>query len=111
MAGTTPARRNDDALVCWGGDDESQATSPPGVFADVTTGEEHSCALRVDRTITCWGRDKGGQTIPPSGEFAVVGGAGGGEYGCAVRSSGFGECWGEDGGIHVPQYSLQVPAR
>lgn len=73
---------------------------------DVTSGDEHVCALRSDGTVWCWGRNESGQlgdntvldqALPVQAHLApaatsVVGGAG---HTCAIASGAL-WCWGNN---------------
>ena len=44
----------DGTAVCWGRNDEGQASSPSdGTFAAISAGIRHTCALRADGTAVC----------------------------------------------------------
>ena len=70
---------------------EGQPPSLPGYFKAVTTGDIHSCAIRIDDTITCWGRHKGDA---PAGMFKVI--ATSRNHSCAIRIDGTITCWGSN---------------
>ena len=40
-----------------------------GEFQSVSSGELHTCGLRVDGSVDCWGDDEYGQSSPPGGIF------------------------------------------
>ena len=82
----------DGSVVCWGDDDEGQASPPGGEFLTVSAGEEHTCGILTDRSVVCWGRDHQGQSSAPSGRFVSV--SAGWEDTCGVRTDGSLECWG-----------------
>ena len=79
--------------VCWGANDDRQATPPGGSFTSVSTGLSHSCGLRSG-LVVCWGSSFFGQASPPAGSFSAV--SAGADHSCGVRSDGLVVCWGED---------------
>ena len=92
----TCALREDGSAVCWGSDDEGQASPPAGeTFAALSSGDYHTCALREDGSAVCWGSDDEGQASPPTGEtFAAI--SSGGSHTCALRADRTAVCWGYD---------------
>ena len=82
------------SVVCWGDNDEGQASPPGGEFTSVSAGWEHTCGIRTDRSVVCWGNDEEEQSSPPAGEFISV--SAGRVHSCGVRANGSVECWGED---------------
>jgi hypothetical protein len=51
--------------LCWGNDDDGQATPYPGaVYDHIVAGRYHSCGLKTDNEAVCWGRNDQGQTEP-----------------------------------------------
>ncbi len=69
-------------LVACGGASESDS------FTAISSGHEHSCALRADGTVTCWGR----QSSPPEDEkFIEI--SSGPNFTCALREDGSPTCW------------------
>jgi putative nucleotidyltransferase with HDIG domain len=95
-----------------------QVVGPGGVglfegAADITAGNNHSCAVKDDGTVWCWGDGRDGElgdgtltrsTTPV--QVAGVGGVGfltgavevaaGEDFSCAVIDDGTVSCWGED---------------
>ncbi|MXW57080.1 MAG: hypothetical protein F4Z70_00695, partial [Acidimicrobiia bacterium] len=51
----TCAVRIDQAIVCWGSNDDGQLDAPEGQYTAIAAGGSHTCALRTDQTINCWG--------------------------------------------------------
>ena len=46
-------------VVCWGLNSKGEAGDRVGSYAEVTTGEDHTCALRkADGGVDCWGNDE-----------------------------------------------------
>ena len=89
----------DDSVVCWGLDDDGQASPPHGAFASVSAGESHSCGVRTDGPVECWGFDFFGQASPPEGAFASV--SAGRSHSCGVRTDSSIACWGSDSSHQV----------
>lgn len=110
-------------LYCWGAAEDGQLGNdisgslefrafPDSVhstliFAAVTAGGAHTCALAVGGGAYCWGRGRDGQLGIGSQEGreipeAVVGGLtfvqidAGGSHTCAVTAAGEGYCWGKN---------------
>ena len=63
-------------------------------FVAVSTGDEHTCALRADSTAVCWGHNGDGQSETPEGSFSSV--SAGSGHSCGLRTDGTVECWGDD---------------
>jgi alpha-tubulin suppressor-like RCC1 family protein len=82
--------KTDGTLVCWGKNDEGQATPPPGVFTEVSAGfgnNYQTCGLKSDGTIVCWGNNT---FTPPVGTFAQV------STPCAIKAADATVvCWGQ----------------
>jgi hypothetical protein len=92
--GHSCAIKIDGTIVCWGLNNEGQATPPSGTFSSVSAGGLHSCAVRIDGTVACWGKNFDGQSTPPSGTFSSV--SAGGDHSCGVRTDGTLACWGRN---------------
>ncbi len=43
--------RSDGSVVCWGNDENGQATPPEGSFDSVSVGEAHTCGVRSDGSV------------------------------------------------------------
>ena len=41
--------------MCWGNNWADRATPPRGLFTALSTGDGHSCGVRVDGAVVCWG--------------------------------------------------------
>lgn len=88
----------------------ANATQPGAVIlSDVqklTSGGQHSCALKTDGTAWCWGVNgagqlgfAGGQQLTPTSVPGFVNGltiAAGGQHTCALFPGGILECWGSN---------------
>ena len=86
--------------ICEGGDRPSVTET----FTAISSGTNHTCALRADGTPVCWGAKLGdegevigqtgfGQSEPPEGEhFVSI--SSGGNHTCALRADGTPVCWG-----------------
>ena len=81
---------------------EEAEEAPAPTFTAVSSGWNHTCALRTDSTVACWGSDEFGQSDAPEGIFTAV--SAGGRHTCGLRPDGTVECWGsdEDGQSSVP---------
>ena len=87
------AIRVDKTVVCWGANDQGQATAPDGQFTAVTAGNRHTCGLRTDNTITCWGVNVFSvRRETPDGRFSTI--AAGNAHTCALRTDNTAVCWG-----------------
>ena len=64
------------------------------VFTALSSGFEHSCAVRLDGTLACWGSDVEGKARAPQGAFTSV--SAGGHHTCAIRTDRTIVCWGLD---------------
>ena len=121
--GHTCALLEDGTISCWGmngsgqlgtgqsaeGDISSIPTSVRGITdaTAISTGEEHSCALRQDGTISCWGDNFGGKLgsfettdersavpVQVDGITGAIQITTGEEHSCALHQNGTISCWG-----------------
>ncbi|MXW30280.1 MAG: hypothetical protein F4Z88_05975, partial [Chloroflexi bacterium] len=111
------AIRRDFAPVCWGSngpelagvptptpastdpdywDGLKRADPPPNERFDViSSGGQHTCALRRDGSAVCWGDARYGQTTPPEGgKYTAI--SAGGLHTCAIDTDGAAVCWGSN---------------
>ena len=90
----------------------------PILYVDVTTGTNHTCAVRTTGIVDCWGDDSQGQaTVPlrlrtpqhaeivngqlePSGRFHSI--EAGDNFTCAINRDGGALCWGSNS--HAQEY-------
>jgi hypothetical protein len=81
-------RIDDDAIVCWGGNNLGQTDAPAGRYAAVFASSYHSCATRlVDRTAVCWGWNHAYyERFLPAGPVASI--AMGDFYMCSLGADG-----------------------
>ena len=109
--------RRDNVPFCWGSDgpelagvptptpvgreandwDGLRRSMPPPnqLFDVISTGGQHTCALRGDGSAMCWGDARYGQTSPPEGKrFLAI--SAGGLHTCAIETNGAVVCWGSD---------------
>jgi hypothetical protein len=113
--------RNSGRLYCWGfnfygqlaqdTDDVVQPTptlsgSARVTYKTISTGDDHSCAIRSAGTLWCWGYwvDDNNDTIAHVSGFTQVGTStswvtisDGGPHRCALTTSAFASCWGANG--------------
>jgi alpha-tubulin suppressor-like RCC1 family protein len=109
--------RSDQAVTCWGSNENGQLGVPPstvrtvtsaGPYLDVSSFWDHTCALRVGDDIECWGGNFYGQVGAPAtpnypyfarathaGPFSQV--AAGAKHTCGLRTDASVTCWGSSG--------------
>ena len=94
------------ALFCpnLGGIQSIEAqTVPHSERVTLSSGEQHTCALRADGTAMCWGEDLDPAFVPPTNErFVTI--SSGNYHICALRADGTPVCWGynSDGVVDPP---------
>ena len=89
----TCALRQDGTAVCWGLNDEGQASPPDGErFKSITAGWRNTCGLNLEGIAVCWGSDPDGQAPPPSERLVSI--ASGQRHTCGLRSDAAALCWG-----------------
>ncbi len=77
-------------------------------IVDVSSGSEHSCAVRTNGAVWCWGDNRAGQLgngtttshdvpAPVLGIEDAVDVECGGDYTCALHATGHLSCWGDNG--------------
>ena len=47
--------------ACWGSDSQGQSTPPDRLYAEISGGFQHNCAIHDDGTANCWGLNMQGQ--------------------------------------------------
>ena len=70
----------------------------------ISSGEQHTCALRSDGSPVCWGYNEDGRASPPQDErFASI--SAGSQHTCALLHDGSPICWGynRDGQASPPE--------
>jgi alpha-tubulin suppressor-like RCC1 family protein len=125
------AIKTDGTLWCWGDDTDgelgngatagdqispSQESTLATDWAQVSAGQNFTCAVKVDRSLWCWGNDGGnnwygnlgngpaitGDQISPSQEITAatdwVSVTAAGQHACAVKTDGTLWCWGDEYG-------------
>ncbi|MCA9536003.1 MAG: hypothetical protein KC593_20090 [Myxococcales bacterium] len=115
--------RENDAVVCWGNNDNFRlgfngvvppvtppGPPPPGFLTlglrEITVGSGHSCGLDGFGTVQCWGRNDRDQLgvpgadsaspvvlFPPAGAVSIAAGA---EHTCVLGADAQVYCWGSD---------------
>ncbi|MBI1912650.1 MAG: hypothetical protein HYS21_11700 [Deltaproteobacteria bacterium] len=95
--------RDDDTAICWGFNQNGQATAPEGKFKSIAAGDSHSCGIRDNDTAICWGNNGLGQATAPEGKFKSI--AAGNWHSCGIRDNDTAICWGldEDGRASAPK--------
>lgn len=63
-------------------------------FSTVSTGQHHSCALKMDGNLFCWGSNNFGESEPPAVRFISV--SAGDGYSCGIGQDKSLHCWGKD---------------
>lgn len=84
--------RPDGTVLCWGGNQGSEADLPDGTFTTLTAGSSHTCGLRPDRRAECWGGK--GSIEAPDGTFTALDAGGG--HTCGLLHDGNIQCWGSN---------------
>lgn len=77
------------ALRCWGQDNHGQASPPPGIFKQVSSGALVSCAIGLDSKAKCWGAISEPQSNLGFSQISA-----GKSHACGIRTNGHIECWG-----------------
>ena len=105
---------------------EPLAPEPPGSFAALSAGHQHTCGLQRDGTAYCWGRNAEGQigttqtdayyplpqVVSTELKFSQI--AAGYGHTCALTADGVAYCWGSNfsgelGRATVPSSRIPVP--
>jgi alpha-tubulin suppressor-like RCC1 family protein len=83
-------------VVCWGEDEQGQATPPVGVpMHTVAAGTTHSCGITLEGHLACWGRNLSmdlSYATPAEGEYLTVSATSNNT--CALRVDGRAICQG-----------------
>ena len=86
------AIRVDKTIVCWGNNDQGQATAPDGQFTAVAVGYSHTCGVRTDNPIICWGDTVFSATRDtPDSQFSAI--ATNFRHTCGLRTDNTVVCW------------------
>ena len=84
--------RDDQTLVCWGGNESGQANPPEGSFTEIASGNGHSCAINTEAGVECWGNNSEAAASPPTSTFLKLDGY---QYTyCGVQTNYAISCWG-----------------
>uniref|UniRef100_A0A7S2SK61 non-specific serine/threonine protein kinase n=2 Tax=Rhizochromulina marina TaxID=1034831 RepID=A0A7S2SK61_9STRA len=84
---------------CWGFNEHGQASPPPGVFIQVSSGHLFTCGIRMDETVACWGA----MSQAPPGLFLQI--SSGEFHACGITKDSVVKCWGG----HVPATNEAPP--
>lgn len=91
----TCAIKADQALSCFGSNENGNVLPPAGTFISVASGHglgSPSCAIRTDKTLACWGHPiNEPPPVSPEGNFRQV--FPGVHFACAIRLGGELLCW------------------
>lgn len=105
----TCAIKTDNTPICWGKNDQGQATVPVGVgtVKQISAGKFHTCAIKTDDTPVCWGMNDAPQllsTIPGDVTTVTKIVATLGQNTCIIEPGNDPRCWGDNfgGKIHLP---------
>ena len=87
-----------DAIRCWGGNAEGQATFPLnlGKVTEVSSGGSHTCALTAAGAVRCRGLNDNGQATVPLNLGAITHVSAGYQHTCALTAAGAVRCWGNN---------------
>ncbi|WP_050725518.1 RCC1 domain-containing protein [Vulgatibacter incomptus] len=79
-------------------------------FSVVSSGESHSCAVRLDGQVFCWGSNTYGQAPrqPSTATFTSV--SAGARHSCGLRSDGKVICWGRNDWGRLPRRRAWIPS-
>ncbi len=96
--------KTDDSLVCWGDNDDGEATVPStlGSVKAVDIGHQHACAIKANDTLACWGLDDNGQSTVPTDLGKVESVGVGNKHTCVIKADDTVSCWGESVSLPVP---------
>ena len=62
--------RTDGSIRCWGSNAAGQTNAPAtGVFVEIASGNDHTCAIDEAGAVHCWGANGSGQADEPVGVF------------------------------------------
>ena len=86
--------REDQTLVCWGGNESGQADPPEGTFTEIASGNNHSCAINTESGVECWGNNSYAAASPPTSTILKLDGYQ--DTYCGVQTNHAISCWGYD---------------
>jgi alpha-tubulin suppressor-like RCC1 family protein len=82
----------DNTLACW----NAPYSVPTGQFTAISTGDDHSCGIRLDGSIDCFGSNSAGQIGNAPGGSNWIAISSGAEHSCAIDDTNFVTCWGDN---------------
>ena len=80
----------------------------------ISSGEQHTCALKVDGFAQCWGSNEVAQSAVPASSYSII--SNGGFHTCALKTTGgLVECWGQNvanqvGGLDADTVYVDISA-
>ena len=87
------------SVKCWGCNDFGQSTPPEdlGPVLAASSGNRHSCAIKMDQSIECWGKSEDVRITPPEDLGPVHAVSAGDFHTCVMKMDQSVKCWGDDG--------------
>ena len=101
-------------VVCWGDNALGQTDSPQGVYSQIVSGKNHTCAIELNtKGLVCWGDKSLNQTTAPAGQFEKIYAGGNVTCGIKVGSNNQSDvvCWGDEssGLLEIPNSPEDIP--
>lgn len=79
--------------VCWGTNDDGEASPPDERFVEISAGTSFTCAITEDASVKCWGYRKITASSPPT-DLKFVAISSGYNHVCGLLEDGRPKCWG-----------------